>query len=356
MNKTILNRQFKHPPDGWYHLEAKGEHYNGRSRVKQVIDDVATRSIVETFNRDAAEHAAKNNGIEFPGMLIDIEHFKHDEEKETRAYGWLMELRNRADGYYGRINWTTTGKPAVDGGDFRFFSTEYDPEDLKVLNREGEVPRVRPMRLAGLTLTNDPNNKGQRGITNKKLSPDDPASPTTRDPVDIQNRRKATMKQIATKLGLSAEASEEAILGELSKLQNRAEKAEQALDPLTKERDLLKNRLAKSEETMIDGVLDDLGIKDEAERKTTGEMIRNSTDRDATVKVLKNRFNKAAPQTRTPLTNRATAGNPNNKNSESKSALRNRAVAAYMAEHKCEFEPAWNAMSLQKPELFTDEA
>lgn len=45
------------------------------------------------------------------------------------------------------------------------------------------------------------------------------------------------MKLIATRLGLSADASEEAILGELARIQNHATEAEGKLTLLTAERD-----------------------------------------------------------------------------------------------------------------------
>jgi hypothetical protein len=104
MNASILNRQFKHPKDGWYHLEPAGRHLNRAAGVTQIIDEKAIRSMVTAFNREADEWKARH-GTEFPGMLIDHEHFKHNQDKETRAYGWLMELQNRDDGPgpYGRI-------------------------------------------------------------------------------------------------------------------------------------------------------------------------------------------------------------------------------------------------------------
>jgi hypothetical protein len=168
MNTRILNRDFLHPDDGWYQIEAKGEHPNRRAGIIQIIDDKACESIVNRFNAEAAKPG-------FAGMLIDHEHFKHDEAQETIAYGWLTALQNRADGPYGQIRWTDTGKKAVDGGDYRFFSTEYNPADMVVLN--GKKPKqVRPMRLDGLTLTNVNNNKGQKPITNRHSMNDSTAS------------------------------------------------------------------------------------------------------------------------------------------------------------------------------------
>jgi hypothetical protein len=159
---TIFNREdFKHPEDGWYQLEAFGEHLNRVAGVIQVIDSTGGASMVEKFNAAAAAGKLPQ-GRE---MLIDHEHFKDDAGKETIAYGWLQELQLRADGIYGRIRWTATGQTAVDGGEYRFFSTEYVPKDLVSLG--GDPPRVRPMRLDGISLTNQPNNKAGKPITNR---------------------------------------------------------------------------------------------------------------------------------------------------------------------------------------------
>ena len=166
MKATILNREFQHPADGWYQIEVPGEHENKAGGVVQVIDGTAVASMVNRFNQEADEYSRKH-GSPFSGMLIDHEHFKHDTDKESRAYGWLMRLQNRGGIPFGKIVWTATGKAATDGADYRFFSTEYDPQDLQVLNRGQKPLRVRPVRLSGLTLTNSPNNKGGKPITNR---------------------------------------------------------------------------------------------------------------------------------------------------------------------------------------------
>lgn len=217
MNAKILNRDFTHPTDGWYHLEPKGDHPNRAKGVVQIIDDEAVSSIVNRFNTDA-EAGRLSHGNE---MLIDHEHFKHDTDKETRAYGWLQKLLNRADGIYGQIRWTNTGKESVDGGDYRFFSTEYDESDVKLLN-DGKVKKVRPLRLDGLTLTNNPNNKGARPITNRE----DNFAGAQASAATTKPNKPSTMKTIATKLGLAAEASEDAVLEAVTKILNRASAAE----------------------------------------------------------------------------------------------------------------------------------
>jgi len=169
MRSIILNREFQHPADGWYQIEVPGEHPNAEAGIVQVIDAKAVASIVARFNQEADDYEAEQ-GRPFPGMLIDHEHFRHDADKETVAYGWLMRLQDRNGVPFGQIAWTNTGQPAIDGGDYRFFSTEYDPNDCEVLNPGKSPKRVRPLRLDGLSLTNDPNNKGGMAITNRDSS------------------------------------------------------------------------------------------------------------------------------------------------------------------------------------------
>ena len=247
MKATILNREFQHPRDGWYQIERKGRHPNRAAGVIQVIDDVAATSIVNRFNEGAAAGTLRH-GSE---MLIDHEHFSDQADKETVAYGWLTRLANREDGIYGQVRWTGTGQKAVDGGDYRFFSTEYAPKDCEGMkNRTEQTDRtglteVRPMRLDGLTLTNMNNNRGQRPITNRG-----PAEAGTTNQFrrglaaaagsGVNNRgpgapitESKRMKSVATKLGLSADASEEAVLEQVSKLMNRATAAEDQVTPLT---------------------------------------------------------------------------------------------------------------------------
>ncbi|HEV2207314.1 MAG TPA: phage protease [Verrucomicrobiae bacterium] len=250
MNPIILNRDFQHPADGWYMIEPKGEHPNTRRGIIQVIDDQACQEIVNRFNAEADKPG-------FPGLLIDHEHFKHYANQETRAYGWLMRLQNRADGIYGQVKWTATGRAAVDGGDYRFFSTEYDPADVVVLNRGQKPERGRPLKLDGLSLTNDPNNKGSQPITNRQED-------FRRDAAaDGTNNQRKTMKSVATKLGLSADASEEAVLAEVTKIMNRATEAETKVTGLSTRVTTLETHNNTLLGEQIDADLATHGVKDE---------------------------------------------------------------------------------------------
>ena len=69
------------------------------------------------------------------------------------------------------------------------------------------------MRLDGLTLTNANNNKGQKPITNREV------------PIDPPQKAKQ-MKTVCTLLGLSADASEEAVHAEVARALNRVKELE----------------------------------------------------------------------------------------------------------------------------------
>ncbi len=287
MNRPILNREFQHPADGWYQIEALGEHPNREAGVVQVIDDQASAAIVAAFNRDATAGALRHGNE----MLIDHEHFSDQPDKESRAYGWLQQLQNRSDGIYGQIRWTRTGKEAVDGGDYRFFSTEYEPADLVPVKNRGASggKMVRPMRLGGLSLTNMNNNRGQKPITNRGPEPHakdakdakvrdrleefrrgvgTPAAGSgTNTPVRENashgvNQIKNKMKTVLVELELSADAAEDSALTAVRTLKNRAVKAEGEIAPLKNRVTELETSIKTLLDEQVDGILAEHGVTD----------------------------------------------------------------------------------------------
>lgn len=360
MNPPILNREFQHPSDGWYNIEPKGEFPNTDSNVVQIIDETALSSIANQFNAEAA----KPN---FAGMLIDHEHFRHQSDQETRAYGWLTKVQNRVDGLYGQIRWTNTGKAAVDGGDYRFFSTEYFPNDLTILNREGSPRRVRPMRLGGLTLTNDPNNKGAKPITNRREEPTPADNPQ-------QQSETHTMKSVAQKLGLASEASEPAVLDAVQAVLNRAATAEAALAQTKTRLTEFETQVKQHQAERVDDVLSRLDAEPvknrvtDAQRTSFRKCLESAFEagRDlvdgfvATIGADNSAAGTTVAAPRTPITNRNQARTPGNpaapeaKDEKSKAALFNRKVSEYKAAHKVSHVEADRAISELHPELLPE--
>jgi hypothetical protein len=318
MNTPILNRDFTHPADGWYQIEAKGEHPNQSAYVIQVIDDEACAAMTAAFNREAGQPG-------FPGLLIDHEHFKHDQDKETVAYGWLTALQNRADGLYGQIRWSGTGQKAVDNGDYRFFSTEYSQSDLVVLNKNKKPFKVRPMRLDGLTLTNVNNNKGQKPITNRGVEPEN-------DPP----QKAKHMKTVCTLLGLAADAAEEAVHAAVAHALDRIKELENS--QIQSDLETYRNRFDPKQREFIKTLL--------------------VTNRAATLEFLKSQPEDKGPLAPERLHNRQNAqpvDSPAGGETVDEAALsaeRNSAIEQYRIANRCSFQQAHDAVRRKQPEYF----
>jgi phage I-like protein len=224
MNPPILNREARLPADGWYEIETPGEHINRGAGVIQILDDQAFDAIVNRFRNESAEP-------NFAGLLIDRDHFSLDPEQTSESFGWLMELRNRETHLEGRIDWSDTGEAAVKGKRFKFFSTVYEPADCQQLgtrpikNRSFTV--MRPLRLDRLALTNDPNNKGGKPISNRNGTDADAGN----------NQPEPTMKNIIKLLGLAEDALEASAVDAIQTIINRATTAEAKVTSLQTERD-----------------------------------------------------------------------------------------------------------------------
>jgi len=243
----IFNRdgggKFQIPADGWYHLVPKGEFpihidIGGKEeKLIQVLDDKALTSFVNRF----AAQATQGN---FPGILIDQEHFSYDKTKSSEAYGWIKQIENRVDGIWGKIDWTDVGDSAVKSGRYRFVSPVWLPTQVeKISNR-----KIRPLQLDTAALTNTPNLKGMVPLSNRDAL-------SFADNPETKNKG-TKMKSVAAKLGLSAEASEEAILGAVEAIMNRATTAEGALTPMKTRAETAEGKLTTLEGQLVETTLD----------------------------------------------------------------------------------------------------
>lgn len=246
MNTRILNRAGKLPEDGFYQFEAPGEHINHAAMVVQVVDAKAIDAIVNQFTD---ESKADN----FPGIRIDKDHLSQAITNPTESLGWISQLRNRGGIPEARIDWTALGQPLVDAklGQppvYKFFSTEYAPEQCekigtRIVNRKTYTV-VRPLRLIGLSLTNDPNNKGQRPISNRSGDAD-----------AGKHQPDSTMKNIMNLLGLAEDAPEASAVTEIQKIKTRVTSAEAERDALKRENSELKNAQVDTDLEAFKGVI-----------------------------------------------------------------------------------------------------
>lgn len=202
---------WENPGDGWYHIERWGDHPQTSLEDKQyvqVIDDEAVRAIV------AAE-------VPEEGILVDVEHVSVTGERDTRAYGWVRELAAlpTEEGLQlcARIEWTPLGLPLVRDRIYKHFSTVYSVELCADLGGG----RLRPLQLVGLALTNQPNNPGQRPITNSQAAP-------INNNTKHQNTNMEELKKIAAKLGLPEDATLEQVAAAIDALMAAEQEAAEA--------------------------------------------------------------------------------------------------------------------------------
>jgi phage I-like protein len=171
MNDPI---SFEPASDGWFHIAPHGTfpHPNG---ALQVIDAEACEAMLGTFNEEARQ-------ANFPGLLVDFDHFSHDPAQPTTAAGWIGALEHRGDGLYAQIRWSDLGHQALTGGRYRLASPVWNRADCDQWTAPAvdgrETVHLRPRRLDRLALTNDPNLPGLAPLSNRReeiSSTDSPA-------------------------------------------------------------------------------------------------------------------------------------------------------------------------------------
>jgi len=143
--------------DGWVQVTPCGEFPHAGASVVQVIDRAACNAMATEFTSCKAD-------ANFPGVLVDFDHFSLDTGQSSEAAGWITELESRETGLWARVRWSDAGLSAVQGGRFRLMSPVFPPpsacEDLG-------GGRIRPRTLVSVALTNEPNIKGGRPLANR---------------------------------------------------------------------------------------------------------------------------------------------------------------------------------------------
>lgn len=346
-----MDSNFKLPDDGWYHLVPMGEYpvqVGKGDKVTTLVQVVDAAAVQQICNRFAAEAQRPN----FTGLLVDFDHFSDDTNRPSRAAGWVTELTNRADGVWGRIRWSAAGNNALVSGEYRLASPVWNRRDCEVIGKD----RVRPVRLDKVGLTNSPNMRGMAPLSNRESNEFRrgvvPAAGS-----ETKTKDNKSMKSVATKLGLSAEASEDAVLDAVTKLMNRAVEAEQALVPL-------KNRLTSLETdnqsllaAQVESDLDRLQNRFKADKREDWRkaLEANRGQALALLEGLPEVSATAAPQQAAAtgqVLNRATAQTPAAATVKPKKDELNTAVNDYKVKNRCSFEEAWEAVRREKPELF----
>jgi phage I-like protein len=365
--KPILDSTFALPSDGFCQVMPFGEFTNAllepdpsepgkqrRREVVQVCDRESAAAVIEAFNRAAGQP-------EFTGLLVDRDHESCDPDKTTDAWGWCMALENRADGLWCKIRWTDIGAPAVSGGRFRFLSPVFDLASCQNLGNG----RLRPTVLKKLALTNEPNLRTLKALTNRADEAPAPADAGKNSP-GSSGRKESTMDfkaELLAMLGLPAEATDEQVSAACAaKKQELANCASVAQD-----RDQLKNRAEASEAKVLVFERQALEAQVETDLETHKDVIANREEvkaqllanREPALKILAAMRKPEAPKDAPPaLRNRATkepgAATLDNRAEQQKGLVNSIRERERGAGRKVSWDRAWEIARTEKPELFAE--
>lgn len=98
------------PGDGWYIIEAAGQHPHG---------EIMQNLTPEVLARVAAA------GVPPEGVPVDKDHMSLQQDKTTEAMGWVRELALCEGNLAARIEWTPPGLALVQGKVYKHFSTVF---------------------------------------------------------------------------------------------------------------------------------------------------------------------------------------------------------------------------------------
>jgi len=293
--------------DGWHQVAALGEFWHGSQKVWQIVD----RASVE------AQAAAFKPGDK---LLVGIDHYEDLDDGEkaklreigillpSNAVGWVSALQARADGLWGRVEWTGEGLRLIESGEYRFLSPVWRQSDCAELDKSADGNRrVRPLKLARASLTNEPGIRDNKPLSNRDLD----GAPVAIAEVTQQTPKGKPMKSIALKLGLPEDADEATILAAIAKLQGQNTDMCNRLQ--TAEADVFLAKHAKRIKT------------DDQKDKLRKAFLANRESAEDLASMIPE--SQPAPADRPPLTNRETASAPDGSRKEKVYANRLEAFA-----------------------------
>lgn len=358
MNAThfiIRNRAETVTKEGWIHIVPAGELPNHEAGVVQVLDDQALDAILRNIAADRTRL-----GDRWPGLYAGREHFIYNDNQDSAALAWFKDFEKRPDGIWAKEDGLTDlGREAIRNGRYKFTSFVADRRDAERLGDN----RYRILKLDTVGFTNQANGKElltpmtNRFPTGAGALADSP-KPQNKPPI---------MKNIAVKLGLSAEASEDAIAAEVGKFLNRADISPAALKQLQDENASLK----AENKTLLEGQVEaDLApLKNRvSEEKLTQFRAQLLANRSAVLPFIQTLTEELAekdtPEAKTrpggKLLNRGGAGTPKPgtktaTGDDDQAVLvrkQTEAIEDYRLLNRCSNEQARAAVRRKSPELF----
>lgn len=169
-----------------------------------VFDEAAAKAVMDAFKA-----AAKNP--EWPGVLVDEEHYSLDSSKSSAAMAWAKDIRQENDGsIWTRWEFTPKGRELWES------KTLLNRSPAFACARNGK--EYRPVELKSIAMTNTPQFS--------KLS----TLAAARAAEVNNNKGEIHMKKLMAELGLAEDASEDAAVAACKALKDQASAATKAKD------------------------------------------------------------------------------------------------------------------------------
>lgn len=335
---SCSDASFDTPEKSWFQTTPPYGEYPGGESIRDengkpiegaviVFDEKSTDAVIAAFNALAA-------AADWPGILVDEEHFSLNYDKPSTALAWAKEIRRASDGsLWTRWEFTEKGRELYEGKMLINRSPVLRLEKI-------DSKRFAPAELQSIGMTNTPHFKT--------------LSPLAVAKAKNQEKGKIMDPEILAALGLTPDAGKEEALAAIQQLKDK----EAAATAKTADAE----KKAQEAETEKDkAVAECRGMKADAFiAKNSAKIadaaafreiyLANPELAEKTLAVCKT--GSAAPSTRIVAKDAKTpvAG----VGSDAKIVARNKAVSAYRAANGCDFQTAWAACRLADPELFAD--
>lgn len=190
------------PPYGRYPVG--GTVKDAAEDAEFVFDEAAAKRIIDAFRA-----AAKNP--EWPGILVDEEHYSLDSSKSSAAMAWAKDIRQEADGsIWTRWEFTPKGRELWES------KTLLNRSPAFACARNGK--EYRPVALKSIGMTNTPHFGELSTLAAARAA-------------EVNNNKgEIHMKKLMAELGLAEDASEDAAVAACKALKDQASAATKAKD------------------------------------------------------------------------------------------------------------------------------
>lgn len=189
------------PPYGRYPVG--GTIKGAANDAEFVFDEAAAKAVMESFR-----NAAKDP--QWPGILVDEEHYSLDRSKSSAAMAWAKDIRQEPDGsIWTRWEFTPKGRELWES------KTLLNRSPFFACARSGK--EYRPTALLSIGMTNTPHFRELSNLAAARAAE-----------VNKNNKGEIHMKKLMAELGLAEDATEDAALAACKALKEKASAAEKS--------------------------------------------------------------------------------------------------------------------------------